>query len=563
MVKALFRNGTDIFFRRQTNILSAATVIAFAVLISRILGLVKYRFLTAQFTPSEIGVFLAAFKLPNVLFDLIVMGAMTTAFIPVFTSYLTRGDQEGANKIASTILNLTTVVFAVFSVAFFLFAQPVMKLVAPGLTHRELIEVVDYTRIMLIGQTFPLLLGNFLTGILQSHKRFLIPASAPILYNIGIIFGILVLAPSMGLFGVVWGVVIGAILFFLVQIPLVIHLKFKYAPVLDLHHPGVVEMARLFFPRVFGLAVNQIGYLVTFSISSLLGARGITFFSFAQQLAALPVSLFATTISQAALPTLSEEKEKDKNLEAFKKTFLTCLHQILFLVLPAAAILIVLRIPIVRLVYGSAKFDWVATVETGRVLAFLGIGLIFESMTNLIVRGFYSLHDSKTPVVVGVFTVILNVVLAIVAIPMLHLPIWGLALAMMVADTVYAIVLLSLLHFKVNRFNLADLVLPALEMTIAALLTGVFLYVPMKLLDQLVFDTTRTFPLLLLTGTATLIGLTVYLFLTWVFDIKELRAFLALFGKVKRIMFAAEETVSEIAGATPVSSEITQEEKHE
>lgn len=546
MVKSLFRNGTDILFRRQTNILSAATVIAAAVLISRILGLVKYRFLTAIFDPSEIGIFLAAFKLPNVLFDLIVIGALTTAFIPVFTSYITRGDHDEANRIASTVLNLTFIAFGVFSLVFMIFADPIMKFIAPGLSPAETTKVVFYTRIMIVGQTFPLLMGNFFTGILQSHKRFLIPASAPILYNLGIILGIIFLAPSMGLLGVVWGVVIGAILFALVQVPLVIHLKFRYTPTWNLDHPGVVEMAKLFFPRLLGLSVNQIGYLVTFSISSLLGPRGITFFSFAQQLAALPVSLFAATISQAAFPTLSEEREKDKDLSEFKRTLLTCLHQILFLVLPSAAILIVLRIPVVRLVYGSAKFDWFATVDTGRTLAFLGVALVFESMANILVRGFYALHDSKTPVSIGIVTVILNIILAVVAIPILHLPIWGLGLAMAITDTVYATTLLVFLHFKANRFPLYDLLVPAGKMFAAAVLTGVSLYIPMKLLDQLVFDTTRTFPLILLTSVATFIGLSVYLFLTWVFDIKELQSFIALFGRIKKFLLATEKEVSEV-----------------
>ncbi len=511
--------------------------------------------MTGLFDASEIGIFLTAFKVPNVLFDLIVMGAMTTAFIPVFTSYITKGDHAGANRIASTVLNLTTIVFVVFSIITFVFAEPVMRILAPGLTIRETSEVVIYTRIMLIGQTLPLLLGNFLTGILQSHKRFLVPASAPILYNIGIILGIWFLAPSMGLLGVVWGVVIGAILFALVQIPLVMHLNFKYQPVLDLKHPGVVDMAKLFFPRLIGLSINQIGYLVTFSISTLLGPRGVTIFSFAQQLAAIPVSLFAATISQAALPTLSEEQEKDKSLESFKKTFLTCLHQILFLVLPAAAILIVLRIPIVRLVYGSPKFDWFATVDTGRTLAFLGVALIFESATNIIVRGFYALHDSKTPVAIGVVTVIINVALAVLAIPVLHLPIWGLALAMAITDALYATILMVFLYFKAHGFPLYDLLVPALKMLVAATLTGISLYIPMKLLDQLVFDTTRTVPLIFLTGTATLIGMSVYLFLTWVLNIKELQSFVALFGRIKKLLFAAEKEVSDVVVETEITNE--------
>lgn len=287
-------------------------------------------------------------------------------------------------------------------------------------------------------------------------------------------------------------------------------------------------------------------YIVTFGLSSLFGARGITIFSFAQQLEQLPVSIFAATIAQAALPTLAEEYEREDGLATFKKTFITSFHQVLFLVLPAAAMLVVLRIPIVRLVYGAAEFDWIATVDTGRTLAFLGLGLIGESLVNLLVRGFYAVHDSRTPVTVGATTVGLNVILAFVLVPIMHLPIWGLALAMALADTLYAAVLTVFLSRRVNGFGLLHLLLPATKMTIAAVLAGISVYIPMKLLDQLVFDTTRTFPLILLTGTAAAIGLFVYFFLTWVFQIEELKSFLGLIGKTRTLIFAPESTVSDV-----------------
>ncbi len=561
MVKNLIKNGTDLLFRRQTNILSAASVIAAAVLVSRLLGLIKYRLLTGQFTVSDIGVYLAAFRLPSTLFDLIVMGALTTAFIPIFTSYIAKGKEEEANLIASTILNLSILVFLAATILFLIFTDPLVHLIAPGLTRSEFELAIPFTRIMLLGQTLPLILGNFLTGILQSHKRFLLPALAPVVYNLGIISGIIFLSPVMGLYGAVWGVVIGAVLFLLVQIPLSFKLNFRYRPVILLRLSGVREIGRLIIPRTIGLAIAQLNYTANIIISSLLSARAITIFNFAQQLEQLPVSIFAATISQAALPTLSEEQTHNDRLETFKKTFLTSFHQILFLTLPAAAILIVLRIPIVRLVYGASKFDWPATVDTGRTLAFLGIGLIAESLINLLVRGFFALHDSKTPVIIGAISIATNIVLSIIFIPILHLPIWGLATASAVADSLYAVSLLLFFHFKVHRFSIPSLLIPATKMTLAAIVTGFSLYIPMKLLDQLVFDTTRTIPLIMLTGTATLIGLTVYLFLTWVLEINELQSFLGLAAKARKILFAAEETVSEVttAPAPPNPPEPTSE----
>lgn len=564
MVKNIIKGSTDLLFRKQTSILSAATIIAAAVLLSRFLGLIKFRLLTDRFSVNELGVFFAAFRLPSTIFDIIVMGALTTAFIPIFTTYLDRNKEEEANHIASVILTVSGVVFLIFSAAFFVFTQQLVFFIAPGLSIAEQSQAVSFTRIMLVGQTLPLILGNFLTGILQSHKRFLIPAIAPVAYNIGIILGIIFLTPHFGMYGAVWGVVIGAVLFFLVQIPLCLKLKFQFRPSLDIKNSGVANIIKLIIPRTIGLAFNQLNYTANLIISSIISTRAITVFNFAQQLQQLPVGIFAATISQASLPTLSEESDRPDALASFKKTFLTSLHQILFLVLPAAAILIVLRIPVVRLVYGASKFDWPATVETGRTLAFLGVALVAESSINLIVRGFFALRDSKTPMLIGGLAVLINILFSIGFVFYLFSssrPVWSLAFAAAISDIGYASLLLFFFSRKVAGIDKRALFLPAFKMGVAAIAAGLCLYVPMKLLDQLIFDTTRTVPLLMLTTTATVLGLSVYLFFTWLLDISELQSFTALFGKAKRILFAAEETVAEAVTETtaPVGETVTHE----
>ena len=500
MVKNILKNGRDILFARQANILSAATIIAVTILLSRVLGLVKYRLLNSFFSVSEIGLFFAAFRLPNFVFDLVVMGALTTAFIPVFTAYLKKGDETEANRVASIIITLSTVFFLILSVVLFIMSDPLMHLITPGLTESELSTVILLTRIMLIGQTFPLIVGNFLTGILQSHKRFLIPALAPVLYNLGIIIVTAFLSNSWGIYAPAWGVVLGAVLFVVVQIPFAFKLGFRFQLLFDFKHKAVAEINRLVIPRILGLSINQLNYTVNLTLSSLIATRAITTFNYAQQLQQLPVSLFGATIAQAALPTLSEENA-NKDPSSFNKTFLNSLLQIIFLTLPAAAVLIVLRIPIVRLVYGAEKFDWLATVETGRTLAFFSIALVSESIVNLLVRAFYALKISRTPVVLGGLAVGINIVLSVIFIQGLKFPVWGLAASAASADIAFSIMLLLFLRKKL-QIHFANLFLPIVKMGIAAGLTLFSLYIPMKLLDQLVFDTTRTLPLIFLTGIA-------------------------------------------------------------
>ncbi len=457
------------------------------------------------------------------------MGALTTAFIPVITELLIKNKEEEAWRVASTVLNMALIGFLFLGLAIFIFAEPLSQLIAPGFTGEKLAVMANLTRIMLLAQLF-FILSNFLSAIIQSSKRFLFPAIAPVAYNLGIIIGIVFFSPMMGIYGAAWGVVIGTFLHFAIQIPVIIHLKIRYQPTIDVNNQHAREIGKLMLPRTLGLAVAQVNFTIDTILASLISASSITVFNFASHLAQLPIGLFGATIAQATLPTLSEEQAKE-NPENFKTTLLNSFHQILFLTLPATAILIVLRIPVVRLVFGSKTFPWEATVLTGRTLAFLGLGIVAQGLIQLLVRAFYALRDSKTPVKIGIFSFAVNIGASLAAIFVLKLPVWGLALSSSIGDLVNVTFLLLFLNKKI-RFSLFPLFIPAFKMVFAALMAGISLYIPMKLLDQLVFDTTRVIPLIALTGVASFAGLSVYIFLTWLLEIKELSAFTGIIQRI-------------------------------
>lgn len=545
MLNRLLQVMGKIFSFRQTSILGAAFVIMVTVFASRILGLIRDRMLAARFSPEELGVYFAAFRIPNLVFEILVMGAISVAFIPVFTSFLTEEKREEAWKLASSVINIGLLIFGLVSVPVFIFSPQVCRLIAPGFSESQLSQMVSFTRIMLVSQVFPLIVGNFLTGILQSFKHFLIPALAPVVYNLGTILGIWGLSGLLGLYGPVFGVVLGAIFFLIIQIPLVRSLGFRHFWLFNFSDPGVKEVGRLMLPRTFGLAISQIDTTVDLILSTLLGARMVTIFQFAQHLQQLPVGLFGITIAQATLPTMAQLKTK-KTAEDFKNVFLSSMHQILFLVFPVSVILIVLRIPLVRLVFGASRFDWEATVLTGKTLAFFSVSLFAQSLIHLLARGFYALYDSKTPVVIGIIAVILNTVLSVYFVKFLGLPVWGLAISTSIAAILNAILLLVFLDQKVGKFDRIRLLVPAVKIFIASAITGVFLYIPMKLLDQLVFDTTRTINLIFLTGIATGIGLSVYLFLAWFLRIEEVVTFYNLAKKISRVPLHLIETSQEV-----------------
>lgn len=535
----------SLFSRKQTSVGSAATILVLMVFTSRVLGLVRDRLLSARFGPDELGVYFAAFRLPNLLFELLVMGALTSAFIPVFTKYIAQDKEAHAWKMGSVLINISLMILFLFSVPLFVWTREISHVLAPGFSPVQIDQMAAFTQFMMGFQVVPLLVGNFFTGILQSYNLFLVPALAPVVYNVGIIIGIVLLTPTLGLWAPVVGVALGAILFMMIQIPLLVRIGYRYTVNFNPRLAGVKEVGRLMAPRTLGLAVSQIDTTVDLILASLLGARMVTIFNFAQHLQQLPIGLFGATIAQAALPSLSQTSVKQED-EQFKKIIMTALHQVMFFVLPASALFMVLRIPVVRLVFGAARFDWEATVLTGMTLSAFSISLFAQAIAQVLARAFYALYDTKTPVVVGIVSITVNTVLSIVFIQIFHMPVWSLGVSTSIASFVNAVLLLLLLDKRVGSFPRRELLLAPTKMLTAALITGVALYVPLKLLDQLVFDTTRVFGLMLLTGVTGGIGFITYGFLSWVMGVGEVHSFLRLIRKVSRPKAVLLEPASEV-----------------
>ncbi|MCR4263198.1 MAG: murein biosynthesis integral membrane protein MurJ, partial [Candidatus Roizmanbacteria bacterium] len=373
---------------RQTSILSAAFVIASMVAASRILGLIRNRLLTARFTTEQLDPYWAAFRIPDFLFEILVAGAVSVAFIPVFTSYLSNNKKTEAFKIASSVINSASLAVVLFSGIYLLFAYSILKSIVPGFSEEELKTAVSISRLLIVFQVLPLVVGNFFTAILQSYRQFLVPALAPVIYNIGTIIGIIMLSPAFGIYGPVYGVLFGACLFFAIHLPLIWHVGYRHMFILNLKHRGVREIVRLMIPRTISVSATQIDFTVDTFLASLLGGGSITILTLARQLQILPVMLFGLPIAQAALPTFTDYIARG-SLDRFKSTLITSLHQILFFVFPASALLVVLKVPIVRLALGGKQFDWPDTVLTARCLAAFGVSLFAQALIVLLMRAFF------------------------------------------------------------------------------------------------------------------------------------------------------------------------------
>ncbi len=521
------KNGAHIFKKKQEDILSAAFVIGASFAISKLLGLVRLRLLASYFGGNIklLDALLAVSVFQDSIFEIFIFGSIALAFIPVFSKYLSRDKLDKAWVLASTMITLGFVLFLIIAILFLFFADFITPVLAPGIVKKfpELQKTMAHLlQIMLISEVF-LVVSIFITGVLQSFKRFLIPAVASIFYNVGIIISIIFLVPVFGIYAPAIGMILGALLHLIVQLPLAISLGFKFKLNFDFKNKDVLETFQLMWPRSITIGLTRLAEVINIALASVTVVGSIVALNFAQVLQIAPTAFFATSISQAAFAFLSIEFNEGK-LAQFKKVFGESFHQIVFLVLPAAAILAILRIPVVRLVFGARELPWEITVLTGRVLIAFALGITSQAVTLLLIRGFHAARDSFTPLKVSVLTFTLNICLSVIFIFVFHLPVYWLALAVSVANITSSAILLYLLNKTLGGLGNAFFV-PLVKMLAITIMMAISLYVPMKLLDQLVFDTTRTVGLILLTAIASTVGIAVYLVLSYIFKIDELLTF--------------------------------------
>lgn len=514
------------------------------VFASRILGLVRNRFLTHFFPLEDLDTYAAAFIAPDFIAEVLIVGTLSVAFIPVFTTYLNNNQEKEGWDVANSILNMSLLVYLMIAVVIFIFAREInASLIARGFDQEKIDFTTSLTRIILFGQIL-LITGSFFTSVLQSFHRFIIPAIAPVVYNIGIIIGVLWIRPFAGLTGVAYGVVIGAFLHLFIQYLLVRKFGYKFKLEFRLRDPGVMKIIKLSLPRAAGVAFAKLEWWISILLSSLLIKGSTGALRFAADIQNLPVGLFGITFATAALPTLSASWA-NKRVEDFKTTFLTTLHQILYLTVPISVLFMVLRIPIVRIFYGSGFFGWSETVATAVTTSYFAIGIFAQAGFLLIVRAFYALHDAATPLKVAFVSLIFHSAVSSILVFFVakntSIPVAFLGLAGAGTGIFSFLLLLYFLDKKVGGFDRKALFVPAAKIFFSAALMGVLLYVPLHfkfggvyVIDYII-DTTRVFNLLVLTGLAFAGGIAFYVWLTWWLKSKELQGFIKLLPDIKRL----------------------------
>lgn len=519
----------DFIFTQQTSMLSSTLILSGMIIISRLAGFARYRILAGYYTTEELDIFFAAFRIPDLIFEILITGALSTTFIPFFIRY--QKNKEEQSVVISSIINIITLALVVFIIVIAFILPYIINIITPGFSDEKTQQIIYFSQILLLGQLPFLVFGNFLTGISQAKKTFLIPAIAPLLYNFAIIITTLLFHHNIHLLSPIIGVVIGAILFLIVQLPILYFSDFKYRFVIS-HVQETLRFFKIAIPRIFSIIVAQLEATIDLSLATLLGSGSYTVFYLAQHLQLLPVSIIGIAYGQASLPYLTEIWE-EKRIEEFKKIIVESILNVFFLTIPFAAFFIFARTPIVRLFFGGQKFDWDATVLTALTLSYFSLSLPFHSIYYFVTRCFYAVFDTKTPFIVGVISVIVNALLSMALILVLKLPVWSMALSFSVSMTINTIILMVLLHKKIGGFNVKFLVSETIKIFVATFNASIITYFMLRLLDGLIFDTTRTINVFLLLTICGITYLALYIFLTWLFGIKEMYLITKMMLKVK------------------------------
>ncbi|MFZ5982636.1 MAG: murein biosynthesis integral membrane protein MurJ [Patescibacteria group bacterium] len=472
MLRKACRNLIDC--QPSRSVAGAALVITLAGLASRLLGMLRDRFLAGTFGAGDtLDAYYAAFRIPDLIYNLLILGALSAAFIPVFSGLIGREKKEEAWKAASGVFQLAILSILACSVVLAIFAPFLMKILTPGFSSEKMDLAVSFTRIMFLSPLFLGISGIF-GGILTSFKKFITYSLGPIFYNLGIIIGVVFLVKIMGPVGLAWGVVLGAFLHMLVQWPAIKNLGFRAVGSIReaIRNKHVRRIGKLMIPRTLGIAITQINLLVMTIFASTLASGSLAVFSFAQNLQSVPLGLFGISFAIAVFPALSchfAKEEKKEFIESFSQTF----RQIMFFVIPLSVFMLVLRAQLVRIVLGSGKFDWEDTILTFEVLGIFVLSLFAQSLIPLLARSFYAMQDTKTPFYVGLFTEAINIILILFLISKYQ--ILGLAMAFSIASVIQMFFLLFLLRLRFQGLDDKNILSSVGKIALASLIAGIFI----------------------------------------------------------------------------------------
>ncbi|MEN6348527.1 MAG: murein biosynthesis integral membrane protein MurJ [Syntrophomonas sp.] len=507
---------------------TAAVILMVTVILSRVLG---YGREVALYTLFELNymtdAYRAAFSIPDFIYTLLVGGALSSAFIPVFSSYLATGREDEAWRSASIVFNYTVLLLLILIALAYLYTRPLINILVPGLPPYYSTLAVHLTHIM-FAQTFFMALNGLAMGVLNSNHHFLAPALGSLLYNAVIIVVGVALVKQLGIAAFSYGVVLGAVLNFVVQIPALRRIGLKYYFSWDFRNEGFNQIMMLMVPVLAGLGAVQLGLFVTQNLASGLAPGSISALALAQRLMNLPLGIFAVSIAVAVFPTMTSLTARGE-LEMFKRTTSLGIRAVFLLTVPASLGLMAIGEPLIKLLFEQGKFTAGAVSITNQALFYYCLGLFAYSSIQVLNRSFYALKDTLTPVVAAIVTIAFNILVSLKLVgPMGHR---GLALAYSLAGILSLLFLISVFRKKVGQIGgskIAGSFAISLGASLAMYL--VVRLVTYRLLDILDLGSSKM-NLLFGVGGGMAVGVVVYTFIVYLFKLEETELVLGMIRK--------------------------------
>ncbi len=460
----------------NVKVAKAAGIVGSATLVSRVMGYLRDMVMSWAFgTTVAADAFYVAYRIPNLLRELLAEGSMSAAFIPVFTETLTKESREDARRLANAVFARLLVILAVLTVLGIIFAPYIVKLIAMGWKykpdfHEKFTLGVTLTRIM-----FPYLLciglAALAMGMLNSLRSFLAPALSPVMLNFMTILAVVLSFRFMAnpIYGVAAGVVFGGMFQFLIQLPELNRQGMMIRPRFRPSHPGVVKIGRLSLPVILSASVIQVNIFISTILASFLATGSITYLFYGMRFIQFPLGIFGIAIATAILPTMSTQAAR-RETEPFRETFSMGIRLVFFIMFPAMAGLITLRVPIINLMLEHGQFDAFSTKGTATALLFYAVGLWAFAGVRIVAQAFYSLQDTKTPVKVAVLAMGANIVLSLLLMgPLAH---GGLALATSLASMLNISLLTILLRKRIGRIDAGRILRSLSKVVPASVLMG-------------------------------------------------------------------------------------------
>ena len=450
------------------SITRSATLIAIMGLASRGLGLIRDRILASQFGAGDVlDAYYTAFKIPDLIYNLLILGALSAAFIPIFAGLVSRDSKsKEAWRLVNIMLSVGVVVVAIISFVMLLFSKGIVDLIAFGYNDSKKELVLEMTRIMLLG---PILLGvsGIIGGVLNSFKKFFFYSLSPIFYNLGIIIGAVFLTEYFGPKGLAIGVVLGSLLHLLIQLPEAYRCGLRFKFNFDWRNRYFQKVIKLMIPRTIGIATSQINLVIVVVLASTLSSGSLAIFNFANNLQSVPLGLFGVSFAIASFPVLSRLWARKEN-EKFVVELTDTLRKIIFFIIPLSALMYTLRAQIVRVVLGAGAFNWEDTELTFTALGIFLFSLWAQGLTPLLARAFYAMHNTKTPFIVGVLSELLNISLAVLLIRFYGVS--GLVMAFSISAGFNALVLYFWLRKKVGGIRKKGVIRTFFKVSLATLI---------------------------------------------------------------------------------------------